>query len=451
MTSTAQTLAALLLVVTMRGEIAAQTLGDPGSELTIDAAISIALAHNRELAGAALGVDSAEDAIAIARRRRLPSFDVDAQLAEQLTTSSYTFPAGAFGTYEATGPIPAESSTVESSRKPTFYANVMVAQPLTQLLRLNIGIASSETSRDIEREHLRAAEQRVASDVRRVYYTLLQTESALVAAKESIAVAQEFTRVMRARLSEQMVLKADGIDADLAVARAEQRHLALTHARETQAEQLNRLLGRDLSTPVTLAPVTDGAPSDEDLDTLTARALDARPEIREARLRVVQAQLDLQSKVAERIPDVSLTLSYVTFVNVDVLPRNVGSVGVQVSWEPFDWGRRTREAKVKARVVEQARLAQVDAEASVAADVAAALRRVREARSGLQVARLEELAARERARVKVELLRVKATLQPDALQAQAQLLEAAASHQDALSSYWTARADFDRAIGENVR
>jgi outer membrane protein TolC len=436
----------------VQGETAAQTQPSTGGgALTVDAAISLALAHNRELAGAALGVDSAQDAIVIARRRRLPQFDVDAQLAQQLTTTSYTFPAGAFGTYEATGPIPGESSTVESPRKPSFYANATVAQPLTQLLRLNIGVAASETSRDIERERLRTAEQKLASDVRRVYYTLLQTESALIASNESITVAQEFSRVMRARLSEQAALKADGLDADLSVARAQQRHLALTHTRETQAEQLNRLLGRDLATPVTLVPVPGAASGDDDLETLTARALDARPEIREARLRVTQAQLDLRSKTAERIPDVSLTVSYITFLNMDVLPRNLGSVGVQVSWEPFDWGRRRREAAMKARAVEQARLAQTETEAGVAAEVSASLRRVREARSGLQVARLAELAARERARVKVELLRVKATLQPDALQAQAQLVDAAASHQEALSSYWTARADFDRAIGENVR
>ena len=451
MTLTARTLGALLLVAMMRSEVAAQNTSDAGGVLTVDAAIAIALAHNRELAGATLGVESAEDAIAIARRRRFPQFDIDAQVAQSLTITSYTFPAGSFGTYEATGPIPGESSTVESERKPSLYANATVAQPLTQLLRLNIGVAASEASRDIERERLRAAEQKVASDVRRVYYALLQTDTALVASKESIAVAQEFSRVMRARLSEQTALKADGLDADLSVARAEQRHLALGHTRETQVEQLNRLLGRKLDTPVALAPVAESAPADEDLETLVARALDARPEIREARLRVEQAQLDLRSKVAERIPDVSLTLSYITFVNVDVLPRNLGSIGVQVSWEPFDWGRRAREAKVKARAVEQARLARIETEASVAAEVSASLRRVREARSGLQVARLEELAARERARVKVELLRVKATLRPDALQAQAQLLEASASHQEALSSYWTARAEFDRAIGENVR
>ena len=199
MRASARILGALLLAAAVHRDAAAQTSSRATELLTIDAAISLALAQNRELAGAALSVENADDAIAIARTRRFPQFDIDAQVAQQLTISSYTFPAGAFGVYEATGPIPAEPSTVESSRRPTFYANATIAQPLTQLFRLNIAVDASETARDIERERLRSAEQKVATEVRRVYYAVLQADRALMASAESIAVAEEYSRVMRVR------------------------------------------------------------------------------------------------------------------------------------------------------------------------------------------------------------------------------------------------------------
>jgi outer membrane protein TolC len=444
-------LAAALLVAAVARSAAAQPADAQAEVLTIDAAIGLALGHNRQLASSALAVESADDAIAIARKRRLPSFNINAQLSQQLTDVSYTFPAGAFGTYPATGPIPSEGSTVTSPRSPTFYTYATVSQPVTQLFRLNLNVTASQVSRDIERERLRSAEQRVVAEVRRVYYTLLQTDAALTAARESIAVAEDLARVTRARLQQQTALRLDGIQADLSLARAVQARTALQNARASQAEQLNRLLGREINAPVAAAPIADLGPTEDDLDALIGRALEVRPDMREAKLRVEHAELDLKVKTKEQIPDVSLTLSYLTYVNMDVMPNNLAALGVQVTWEPFDWGRRKREAEIKGRTVAQARLAERETADAIAADVAATWRRVGEARAALRVAQLTEQAARERARVKSELVKVQATLQTDALDAHAQLVDATAKHQESLSSYWTARADYDRAIGENVR
>ena len=49
-------------------------------------------------------------------------------------------------------------------------------------------------------------------------------------------------------------------------------------------------------------------------------------------------------KKAELIPEVSLAVTYDSFFNVDLLPRNLAQVGLQLKWEPFDWGRRRQGA-----------------------------------------------------------------------------------------------------------
>jgi outer membrane protein TolC len=235
------------------------------------------------------------------------------------------------------------------------------------------------------------------------------------------------------------------------LAQAEQARLSLQHTLASQKEQLNQLLGRDVRTPFALVPVPDLPVADSDLDAAISRAKADRPEVREARLRVEQADLDRRIAESQKIPDISLSAVYVTLANVDFLPRNLASVGLQLSWEPFDWGRKSREAAQKGRTVQQARLALADTEDRVALDVLAATRRLEDRRSDLRVAALTQDAAAERLRERSEQAKVDAALFADLLQARSQLADASARHQQAIAAYWNARADAERALGVDRR
>jgi len=178
-----------------------------------------------------------------------------------------------------------------------------------------------------------------------------------------------------------------------------------------------------------------------------ATALEGRAEVREARLRVQQAEFDLQRTRAAAIPEISATFNYLGFYNFDVLPRNVAVVGVLASWEPWDWGRKREEAGSKARTLEQARLGVSEAEESVRVDVSETFRKAQEARAMLRVLDLGQQTARETLRVAIEQNRQQATLQRQVLEAQAASAEADQQYRHALAAFWTARADFERAIG----
>src|SRR5262245_44089935 len=80
--------------------------GATGDPLSLDQAIALALAHNRQLASASLQVDKTGDALAIAKTRRLPVLDVNLQAGQLVTPLEFTFPTGAFGSFPTTGPIP---------------------------------------------------------------------------------------------------------------------------------------------------------------------------------------------------------------------------------------------------------------------------------------------------------------------------------------------------------
>ena len=75
-------------------------------------------------------------------------------------------------------------------------------------------------------------------------------------------------------------------------------------------------------------------------------------------------------------------------------------------------------------------------------------RKVQEARALLTVTDLGRQAAREKLRVATERFRQEANLQREVLEAQAGAAEADLQYQQALAGFWTARAEFDKALGE---
>ena len=153
-------------------------------------------------------------------------------------------------------------------------------------------------------------------------------------------------------------------------------------------------------------------------------------------------------KKSEYIPDVSFTVNYFSPFHVEVLPSNIVSAGVQVTWEPFDWGRKKQELAEKSRTIEQARNGSSEAESQVLVDVSNRFRRLQETRVMLRVSQLQASAARESLRNVMDSYAQQAALLKDTLEAQAQLAAANDQNQQALLGFLTAKADFEKAIGE---
>ena len=89
-----------------------------------------------------------------------------------------------------------------------------------------------------------------------------------------------------------------------------------------------------------------------------------------------------------------------------------------------------------------------EAESQVLVDVSNRFRRLQETRVMLRVSQLQASAARESLRNVMDSYAQQAALLKDTLEAQAQLAAANDQNQQALLGFWTAKADFEKAIGE---
>jgi len=441
----------VVLAALLATQAAAQT--EPttgGSVLTVEEAVALALGNNRGVSQAELDVARAQERVAAARTRRLPSLEVQALAGASLTPVRVEFPAGAFGDFPGTGPIPAQDTVVEGSRGVAGSVSATLAQPLTQLYRIGLNTRANELARDAEREALRATRVDVAAEVRRLYYELVQSESALQAAEEQLELYRELDRMVGQQVAREVALSSTGLEVKARLARQEYQLAALRDQVASGKERLNHLLGRALDQDFRVVAVSEVEPEEVDLEAAMARALQQRPDLAQARLAVEQADVDRRAKRAEAIPDVSLAVSYTSYVNVDLLPGNLTTVGLLLKWQPFDWGRRARETAEKTVQVEQARTGVREAESRARLEVAHQFRELSEARLLLEAERLGQEAAREELRIKTARHRQDAALLEEVLEAQAGLSRAQAQYDKALSTFWTAKADFRKALGEEL-
>src|ERR1043166_2115029 len=445
-------LSLLLLTAGVVHQANAQDNGTTSHVLTLNQAIAIALKNNREAKNARLDIEKADDKLHAYRTRRLPSFKISSLISQPLNTIDTTFEKGVFGIYPGNVPVPLQDTIIKSSTNVTALLLGQMTQPITQLRRIGFQIKQQELDVEISQTRLSATEQSLVNGVKRAYYSILQTEGAVRGAEESVKLYHELDRVTGEYVVQQVALKTDLMDVQTRVAKAEYEVLTLNNSLSTQKEQLNHLLGRDVRTEfsVTDPETAQAVMRETDLVEARKRALEQRPEIREARLRLQQANLDKRVKKSERIPDVSLPFNPVTTVNYsNFVPRSATGIGIQVEWEVFDWGRKKHETAEKNRIIAQADNTVLETESKVLLEVNSRFRTLQESCQLIRIAQLAQTAARANVQIAANKYRLEAVLLKDVLTAQTSLANANYEYQKAVLSFWTEKADFEKALGED--
>jgi outer membrane protein len=418
MTGTMKPVIALLLL------LATGTLH--AEQLTVEQAVATALENNPNVQNARLEIEKAQTRVAAARTRRLPSFELSIIGGEALSNISIEI--------EETG------ERIDLGRTFSSIGIARITQPLTQLHSIGLGVRLEEAALAADRERERAARLAIAREVKSAYFAVLSARGYAEAMRESVAAWEEVEREMNVRVSQKAALEADRLDASARLASTKLAALSANNTLATAQDRLDYLVGRKVEAvaDVGRASVRPPGPS----------TAPSRPDVKEAELRVEQARLDWKLKRAERIPEIAVMVSSATPFNNDRLPRNMTSAGITMSYEPFTWGRREAQLREKRHALEQAENALRDKRSAADIEIAARLRQVEEAALQIAVRRLESEAARERLRVTTTKFQEQAARLDEMFHAGATLAQTAAREQEAISAYRTARADYEKAIGE---
>ena len=435
-------LATTLGAAVMRGQ------QESAKPLTLEEAVSLARSHNRDLKQAGIEIHKQQEAFSEAKTQLYPRFDTYFLASELLTPLDFTITSGSLGTFPATGPIPAKDSKIHTPARPVAIASITATQPLTQLLRIDLSIKQQKLGVELSQQSFFLREQDLVNEVRRGYYAILQSQSEIESQRALLTYLGELQQLTGRRLQQQSVLKADSLHIAAQRSKASYQLTVIQDALADQKEALNRLLGRDLQTEFAVETLPSSLPEESSLQQARAFAIGKRPEIKVETIKKEKAALDTRIEKTRYIPDISIQANYLTAPNISFLPQNVGAVGVLLTWQPWDWGQKHHNIAQKLDAEKQAQLSIDSVREQVLQEVDSTFRKLREARELLLAAQAARDAENEKLRNDMDAYSNQTILLSDLLQQHSSVASAEDQYRQALLAFWKARADFERALGE---
>jgi outer membrane protein TolC len=424
----------------------AQTNG--GAALTLDEALLLARSNNRDLKQFGLDVGKQRETLGEAKAHLYPRFDTFVLAAQLLTPIDFTIKKGQLGTFTGTGPIPGANTDLHTPARPIAIASVTATQPLTELIRIHLSIVDQRLKVDAAQLTFDQREQKLTDDVRQSYYQVLQAQIQYESQQSMVKYLEELLQLTDRRFSQHALLEAERLSVKAEVAKATYQMTTIEDRLADSKEVLNHLLGRSVQTEFSVEPVPATLPEQEDLPAARATALEHRPEMKLAGNRVRQAELATKSEKTHYIPDVAIQAGYFSPTNVNFLPQNIGFVGALFTWQPWDWGEKRHKVREAALTEKQAGLSVEDTREQILVDVDSSFRHLREARSNLAVTESVRDAETEKMRNQKEAYSQRSILLSDLLKQQSSLADADSQYHQAVLAYWSARADFQKTLGE---
>jgi len=170
-------LSSLLFWVAVQAQ---QSAAASGESLTLDQAIALALRDNHAMKIANLEVERADEDISAAKTYRLPSLHAYTSVSGNLANNELKVPNPANNLFPGLGPF----FTLNDRRKPTAIFAASVIEPLTQQYRIGLNIKAQRVSREMAQAKVRQQQSETIDLVKKTYYAILQTRSALSSVEE---------------------------------------------------------------------------------------------------------------------------------------------------------------------------------------------------------------------------------------------------------------------------
>ncbi len=339
-----------------------QALAEPEKHaLTLPQAVELALKQNSVLKIGRAKVTEADEKIVSAQSRYFPQLTNNTKYMALSDNQLITIPAGSLGNI-AGSPFPDRDMEISQSESTIFYSETTLGQPITQLFKIHEAKKIAEADRGIAGAELAKSENETVYMAHQLYYTLLIAHKEKVAAEAALTAAEEDIREIKKDVTSGVLLDVALIGARANLLQSRQALLAAENSIADVTAELNDLLG--LSSNAVLEVTETGLPDfTEPLkNEAHEQARNRNGELQAARETLEKARHAVQAAKDEYIPDVTLFAKHGYQDGAAFLDNNLGVVGVELSWNIFDWGKRKGEIGQRAAQQLQAKenLARID-------------------------------------------------------------------------------------------
>jgi outer membrane protein len=415
--------------------------------LTLTDAVHLALTHNRELKIARLKVAESEQNRAQAKASYFPELKNESTFLHTTALENIGVPAGAFGVFPTVGPVPGRDILIAQGRGTFETSGTMLAQPLTQLIRIHQADRTALSQISVSRDDLKKAETEVALKVHELYYSILVAHLQKRAAEQETAFAQTSLSESEQDVRNGNALKIAVIEGNAGLLQSKQDTLTIDLQLSDLNTQLNDLLGLPLDTTLELSEVQPAILDERPRVEYERIAWAENPQIQAAAAAVEQARAGVTSAKSAYIPDITAIARQSYQNGVPFVVHNFGTFGLTLTYDVFDFGKRRAAVREREEQLAEAQENLVRLKEAVSVQVERSYNKVEQTKQMLQVAKEvvrlraegERLAQNQLAQG-VELVSYVRKASAASYKAQADLLQAQLG-------YLLANAELEQTIG----
>ncbi|HET9318599.1 MAG TPA: TolC family protein [Bryobacteraceae bacterium] len=414
--------------------------------LTLTDAVHLALSQNRALKIARLKVAESEQKKAGERSEYFPKISNQSNLLHITELQNIGIPAGAFGTVGGTL-VPAQGVTLPQGQKTFYSSGTMIAQPLTQLIRIHQANRSAAADVAVSRDDVKKAENQIALQVHALYFGILIAGLQKQAAEQQNAYAGEHLRESEDDVRNGSALKVTAIQGRAGVLESQQSVLTAELQLSDLNTELNDMLGLPLSTRLELDPAVPSSFEQHPREEYVQTAWSQNPEVLAAEEVVRKAQAGVSAAKSAYIPDITAYARHSYQDGVPFLVRNFGTFGVSLNWDVFDFGKRRAAVREREAQLEQAEENLRRLKEEVAVGIERSYNKVERTKNLVQVANEVVKLRQESERLAQNQLTQGVVLVSDHRQATAATYKAEADYLQASLGYLLAWAELEQAVG----
>jgi outer membrane protein TolC len=421
-------------------------LADEVRHLKLSEAVRLALQQNRSLKIARFKVQENEHKKEGARSDYFPVITNQSNAVHINALQNVTIPAGGLGT-PAGVPVPAQNIALLQGKETFYSSGTMIAQPLTQLLRIRqenrIAAAEIATSKD----DLKNAENEIALQVHALYYGILVAQLQKKAAEQQTSFSAENLSENENSVRNGSALQVAALQSRAELLQGQQSVLTADLKIQDYMVELNDLLGLPLDTKLDLESEVD-----TNFETLpkaeyVKEAWEENPEVRAAKEAVEKARAGVAAAKTTYIPDITAFARHSYQDGVPFFVHNFGTVGINLNYTLWDFGKRRATVRQHASELAEAEQSLERLKEEVAVAVERSYNKLERTRSMVNVATQVAQLRQESERLATNQAVQGIVLISDVRHATAANYEAKAELLQARLGYLLAWAELERTIG----
>jgi outer membrane protein len=425
--------------------------------LSLQESIDLALKQSVLIHSAEEGVRGAEALQREARTGFLPRLSTSYSYTRLNEDPYITSPGMSLPLPLPIGTVTVPPSTYQAGTKDNYTWSIEARQPLFTGGAILANYEASRLGADIARYERTAAIQDLVLEVKVAYFNILKAERLLMVARQSVTQLDAHLETARNTFAVGMIPRNDVLQAEVQQANGRQLLVRAENAVEMAHARFNTILRREINAAVEIEDSPGEPLPAPPLDACIAAALENRPEILSAALRVEQARRGVTLAKSEYYPSVSVLGNYSRYGDTPGVSGNPYKdreswyVLALANWNFWEWGKTKNRVEAGVSRENQAADLAVHIRDQITLEVKNALLLAGEAEKQLPVTKKAIEQAEENFRINTERYREQVGTATEVIDAQTLLTKTRSDHFNAWGDFRISGARLDRAMGSGSR